>query len=192
MVKSFKTYYRSISKIYALFFLMGIVTGLLFYFKTEDTYEKNLFNTLAESVNQRISTQSDNKSKLLASLHLVNSSLEPRQKAFGNSNLKGFKAGILQPLTVDLMTAQGACGSYALVMARLMEDVGFKARMVQMKANGIYGEHNITEVKVDGSWVVVDPLYDLYFRKPDGNLAPLLMCKIIGIIIKNRFLQGIT
>ena len=150
---------------------MGIVTGLLFYFKTEDTYEKNLFKTLAESVSQRISIHNDNKSKLLASLHIVNSALEPRQKTFGNSNLNGFKAGLLQPLTVDLMTAQGACGSYALVMARLMEDVGFKARMVQMKANGIYGEHNITEVKVDGSWVVVDPLYNLYFKKPDGNLA---------------------
>lgn len=153
---------------------MGIVTGLLFYFKTEDTYEKNIFNTLAISVSQTINIHNDDKSKLLASLHLVNNALGFRQKTFGNSNLKGFKASILQPLTVDLMTAQGACGSYALVMARLMEDVGFEARMVQMKADGIYGEHNIVEVKIDGNWAVVDPLYDLYFKKPDGNLASFI------------------
>lgn len=152
-----------------LFFLMGGVMGLMFYFKTEDTYEKALFKALADDVQRSNPNITDSVTTLLNSVSIVHNAIAPRQKVF--SQINGFKAGVLQPVTVDLMTGQGACGSYALVLARLMDDLGFDARMAQMKVGDTYGGHNIVEVKVNDNWVVVDPLYNLHFTEPGGRLA---------------------
>ena len=40
-----------------------------------------------------------------------------------------------------------------------------------MKANGIYAAHNIVEAKTNHGWAVLDPLFDIYFVKPDHTLA---------------------
>lgn len=148
---------------------MGILMGLLFYFRTEDTYEKGLFSSLAYQVTQTTNSPGDSLTLLLNSLRSTHDAIHSRHQYF--NNVSGFKADILQPVTVDLMTGQGACGSYAMVMARLMEDLGFEARMAQMKVGEVYGGHNIVEVKYAGNWIVLDPLYNLYFKKPNGELA---------------------
>ena len=40
-----------------------------------------------------------------------------------------------------------------------------------MKVNGLYGGHILVEAKTAKGWAVLDGSYDLFFRKPDGNLA---------------------
>ena len=40
-----------------------------------------------------------------------------------------------------------------------------------MKANGTYAAHNIIEVKTEKGWVVLDPTYDVYFIRPDHEMA---------------------
>jgi hypothetical protein len=69
------------------------------------------------------------------------------------------------------MTANGACGSFAIVLARLYDDYNFPVRIAQMKVNGVYAAHNIVEVGTAHGWAVVDPLFDVYFVRPDGKLA---------------------
>ncbi len=40
-----------------------------------------------------------------------------------------------------------------------------------MKANGTFAAHNIVEVRTNHGWVVLDPLFDVYFEKPGQSLA---------------------
>lgn len=148
---------------------MGVMVGLLFYFKTEDTYEKKLFSALAQNVYAVVPDKTDSAALLLKSLHLVHNAVQPRQGTF--SNIGGFKASVFQPVTIDLQTGQGACGSYATVLARLMDDLGLEARMAQMKVGEEYGGHILVEAKIGSDWVVVDPLYNMFLTRPDGKLA---------------------
>lgn len=69
------------------------------------------------------------------------------------------------------MTANGACGSYARVLARILQTAGVKVRFAEMEVNGQSGGHIIIEAKTSAGWVVLDPLYDLYFTTPRGTLA---------------------
>jgi hypothetical protein len=49
--------------------------------------------------------------------------------------------------------------------------MGFPTRIGQMYANGYFGGHMLVEVWSDGRWMVMDPLFDQFFTKPDGSLA---------------------
>jgi hypothetical protein len=88
----------------------------------------------------------------------------------GNSDL-GPEATIFHSTAVDLMTTMGECGSYSEVLARILSNYHYSVRIAQMKVNGIYGGHNVVEVKTDSNWVALDPTYDLYFVRPDNHLA---------------------
>lgn len=141
--------------------------GLLFYFKTEDTYEQNLFRALAAQT--RSLSNGDSTEVLLNGLNLVHTLVQPRQGIF--SEIAGFKAGLFQPVTVDLMSGRGDCGSYSLVFARLLQTLGYDVRIAQMKVGDVYGGHIFTEVKQNGKWIVADPLYNLTFRNSNMQLA---------------------
>lgn len=170
MTKRIKKYYYSINRLYILFFISGILTGLLLYFYTEDNYENKLFEALAFDARRNVVSRNDSDSILLLNgLHVVHNAIKTRSEFFGN--VGGIKAGFIQPITVDLMTGQGACGSYSLVMARLLLELNIDARIVQMKVGDVYGGHNIVEARYKNSWIVVDPLYNLFFKRPDGALA---------------------
>jgi hypothetical protein len=169
LIKRIVSYYKSSNRLYVLFFLSGILTGLLVYFYTEDNYEQNLFVALANDAKKMTKSDKVDSSLLLNSLHVVNGAIKSRGEFF--NNIGGLKAGVIQPLTVDLMTGQGACGSYAVVMARLLGELDIESRIVQMKVGEVYGGHNIVEARYGNSWIVVDPLFDLYFKRRDGALA---------------------
>jgi hypothetical protein len=81
------------------------------------------------------------------------------------------KAQVLKPLSVDLMIAQEACGGFSYVLGRLLQELDTDIRFAQMKVNGMYGGHILIEAKLSHGWVVLDPLYDLYFTRPDGKFA---------------------
>jgi hypothetical protein len=69
-----------------------------------------------------------------------------------------------------LNTAIGSCGSFAGVTARVLRRAGYDARITQMLC-GEVACHIILEVKLDGSWAVMDPFFALTFTRPDGKLA---------------------
>jgi hypothetical protein len=83
----------------------------------------------------------------------------------------GFIANDIRPVSVDFTTGQGACGSASLVLGRLLLCMQYPIRFAHMKVGGVNGGHQVLEVKVNDHWVVLDPLYDLYFVRPDGRMA---------------------
>ena len=157
--------------LYFLTFLNGFLLATLFYFRMEADYERELFQAIRSDVNGKISDHDSQDSVVIKVMHATHNLLTNREAVFEGKPLGGLKADLLHPTTIDLMTANGACGSFSIVLARLYQGYQFPVRIAQMKANGIYAAHNIVEVKTNHGWAVLDPLFDIYFVKPDHTLA---------------------
>lgn len=157
-----------------MFFLSGILIGLMVYFYSEANYEDRVFKQLSKDLNLQISKSSNTTAseKIITTLHFTHNFIEPRQKLFSETEIGGLKSGIIQPLTVDLMTGHGSCGSYTLVMSRLLKEMDIPFRIVQMKVDGKFGGHILLEAEyADEKWAVLDPSYNLYFTDSQGKLA---------------------
>ncbi len=156
-------------------FLNGFLLASLFYFFTEKQYEKKVFTSLAQYVYAQMpegsSSAIQEDSLLINSVHLIHRLGVDRLAIFGDRPVKGVKAEIIQPVGVDLMTAQGACGSHAYMLARLLQEMNVDVRIPQMTVDGQSAGHIIVEAKTSHGWVVLDGLSNAYFKKPDGMLA---------------------
>ena len=165
----FKLLLRFIGNLYFLVFLNGFLLASLFYFRMEANYENELFAAIKNSIDKKITPKDNKDSIVLKIMNTCNSLLGTRSEVFEKSeNIVGLKADFLHPATIDLMTAKGACGSYSLVLARILQNYRYPVRIVQMKAQGRFAAHNIIEVNVNTQWVVLDPLFNTYFIKPGG------------------------
>ena len=160
---------KFVSSSHALLFLHGLMLGLLTWMYVESNYETELFRSLAAHVQQTGANTQD--SLTIKSLHLTHQLEKNRSVLFGSSKVNSVKAQVLKPLSVDLMIAQEACGGFSYVLGRLLQELGTDIRFAQMKVNGMYGGHILIEARLSHGWVVLDPLYDLYFTRPDGKLA---------------------
>jgi hypothetical protein len=138
----------------------------------EANYESQLFQTIQHSINKSIDSNDTQDSIVVKAMHACNSLLSSRSSVFQDDEaLDGFKVDYFHPATVDLMTAKGACGSYSLILARVLQEYHFPVRISQMKANGIFAAHNVIETEINNRWVVLDPTYNLYFTRPDNQMA---------------------
>jgi hypothetical protein len=157
---------------HALVFVNGFLLASLLYFYTEDAYEQELFKTLAGYVKERTPRSKNNEEALLLnSLHLVYSLCEKRAAIFTNKEIHTIKSSLIHPVTDDLMTTNGACGSYSYILSRLLNELKITNRIAQMKVDGLYGGHILVEAKTSKGWVVLDGSYDLYFKRPNGSMA---------------------
>jgi len=159
---------RIFRSLYFLTFLNGFLLATLIYFQMEASYEQKLFKAIQFHVDNKIKFSDGQDSLVVKVMHACNALLTERQSMFSSQEMDGIKAD-LHPTSLDLMTAQGACGSYALVLTRLLKNYDYSVRIAQMKVNGVYAAHNVVEVKTGKSWVVLDPLFNLYFIKPSGR-----------------------
>lgn len=159
---------------YLLIFLNGFLLASLGYFYMEDNYEWKVFNSLVSHIKSTASqkTNTDKTEELIrTSLSLTNFLGQNRMKIFEGQDLESIKSELIHPVSFDLMTGKGACGSYSYILSRLLSELKIPNRIAQMKVDGNYGGHNIVEAKTDKGWVVLDPLYNLYFTRQDGNMA---------------------
>src|SRR5712675_760621 len=138
---------RILSNLYFLTFLNGFLLASLFYFNMEASYEKELFQAIREDINTRIPSGDPEDSLVVQVMHVCHNLLANRESVFKGKSFSGFKSNLLEPSSMDLMTARGACGSYALVLARVLQEYDYPVRIAQMKANGIFADHNIVETK---------------------------------------------
>jgi len=159
---------RIFGNLYFLTFLNGFLLATLFYFRMEGSYEQQLFNAIQSDIDGKIDKNGSKDSLIVKIMHECNALLYERASVFGDQSLGGFKADVIRPTSVDLMTARGACGSYSIVLARLLKNYGYPVRIAQMKAKGVFALHNVVEAKTTSGWVVLDPLFNVYFKKPDG------------------------
>ena len=163
---------RVFGNLYFLTFLNGFLLASLFYFKTEASYEHELFQAIHSDISSNKLNSTDSQDsvaiKVMQACHNLMAGREP---VFEGKQFQGFESSLLAPTSIDLMTARGACGSFAMVLARVLQDYKFKVRIAQMKSNGVYAAHNIVEAKTDHGWVVLDPFFNAYFEKPSHQLA---------------------
>lgn len=155
---------------YILAFFQGLLVSTLFYTDTESRYETALFDHIITSIKSLPANTQHEDSFLLQSMHVTHALLSNRQPLFNMGGFTGFKTDI-NPVTFDLMTANGACGSFSRVLARILQNGGVQVRFAEMVVNNQPGGHIIIEAKTIHGWVVLDPLYDLHFTTPRQTLA---------------------
>jgi hypothetical protein len=154
-----------------LLFINGILLSSCFYFKTESKYEDALFEGIVDEIKSQTHPDDNLDSFFVSAMRMTRTLEYNRQQIFGGKKISGVKAVFFRPATIDLMTGDGACGSYSTVLARMLKAAGYQVRIAQMTVNGIIGGHMVVEVKKRSDWIVLDPLLQQYFKKPDGSMA---------------------
>jgi hypothetical protein len=162
---------RVFGNLYFLTFLNGFLFASLFYFKMEANYEKELFHAIHSDISSKINASDSQDSIVAKVMHACHNLMGTRGDVFKGSDFQGFKSGVIDATSIDLMTANGACGSYSMVLARVLQGYKFDVRIAQMKSNGVFAAHNIVETRTNHGWVVLDPLFDTYFISPTKHLA---------------------
>ena len=154
-----------------LFFINGLLLSTCFYFKTESKYEDALFESIVDKIKSVANPDHNIDSFFVSAMQMTHTLEYNRQNIFSGKKMLGLKAELFRPATIDLMTGDGACGSYSTVLARILKSGGYQVRIAQMTVDGIIGGHMVVEVKKRSNWIVLDPLLQQYFKKPDGMLA---------------------
>lgn len=163
---------RAFLSLYFLVFFNGFLIACLFFFHILSVYEDGLFNSIKSSIDATIKADDTPDSIFVKSMNSIHDLMHNRADVFtGNPSNLGPQAGIFHSLAVDLNTTDGACGSYSEVLARVIRGYKYPVRIAQMMAFGKFGRHMIVEAYNGRHWVVLDPSYNLYFVRPDGQLA---------------------
>jgi len=159
------------TNLYLLAFLNGLILANLYYFRTEDLYERDLFTAIVQNV--KLSLRTENKDTFLVhAVRMTHELLHERQDIFQNAQIATITDGnYFQSVRKDLMAAKGSCGSNAKVLARILKANACEVRIGQMTVNNSFGAHIVVETKINNNWAIVDPLYNVYFRNPNGSLA---------------------
>ncbi len=145
---------------------------LIVYTYLEDQYEQETFHSLQAYVLKSFNGKPVNEDTAFArGMHLVYGLETMHRQVFSAAAVGGFIANDIHPVSYDFTTGQGACGSSSLVLGRLLLSMHYTVRFAHMEVDGQPGGHHILEVKLRDRWVVADPLYDLYFVRPDGRMA---------------------
>lgn len=163
---------NALLKISLLLFINGMLLSGIFHFRTESKYEDAIFGSIVDKIREDAGKSQNIDSFFLASMRMAHKLEYNRQTIFSGKKLEGLKATFFRPATVDLMTGDGACGSYSTVLARILKAGGYKVRIAHMAVKGLLGGHMVVEArKKNDNWIVMDPLLVQYFKKPDGTLA---------------------
>jgi hypothetical protein len=148
---------------------IGALLVLAIQSKVQDNFEKSYFDDLAKTVLSE-HPKAEEDSVILGALHLTHRLLESRAKILATeASLPS--CSYAASLTQDLLTAGGACGSYADVLCELLQCLGFRTRIAQMSVGGQFGGHIVTETQTSRGWVVLDAMFDQFFTTPDHRLA---------------------
>jgi hypothetical protein len=135
---------------------------------------------LKEEVMPRVDGQSE--AEILESALFVAFDIPPHRDA-GNAPDYGIQHPILRVLgpSADLIHMKGGhCGRRARLLMAILEQYDIPARKVHL-INDRFAEfnhnhhyvHAVVEARIDGEWVVADPLYNIIYRTPQGALASL-------------------
>jgi hypothetical protein len=131
-------------------------------------YEDELYDRLVDQFVQPEMSQQETAQSLL---HATHGLLQSRQTLFSGGGYHNIRDKYFRSADIQLIDAQGDCGSYSHVLGRLLQRAGFEVRLIQMRCGARWGCHILIEAKVGGRFVGLDPLYNLAFVRPDGMLA---------------------
>lgn len=152
----------------AIGFLHGAMLTAMLFLWMMSSYDDGLYDQIMALT---IESGMDEEQKVFALMHKTNQLLKPRSELFGGGEYINWRDTFFRSGDMQLIDAKGSCGSHTHVLARLLQRAGIEIRIAQMKCGDIWGAHILLEAKVDGKWAILDPFYDLSFRKEDGRLA---------------------
>lgn len=170
-MKLVKKIFIALTNLYFLIFLNGFLLASLIYCKIEATYESEIFNAIAHHIVRDSAGKNNQDTFLLRALNLANDFEHNRLDVFKFQSLAGVKANMLHPVTMDLITGHGACGSASAILARILKSYDYKVRFVQMITNTNNVGHILIEVYKNNQWIVLDPLYNFYLKDATGKFA---------------------
>lgn len=153
------------------YFLLGLLSCMFMWFRTESAYETELFKNINEKILHSLPPHPSRDTFALAALHMTHFLQERRNLVFGEMPFNSLKFRYIHPATVDLMTGNGACGSYSQVLARILKSYDMKVRFGQMMVHGQPAGHIFVETLTESGWIVLDPLYNTAYTRPDGRFA---------------------
>ncbi len=155
-----------------IIFFAGFFLSLSIIFKIDANYTEELFNQLGKHILQEASLNHDNvEQTVIRAMNVTYSMQKDNRKNLFQYTPKSFKAKYMRSTELDLLDATGACGSASLVLARTYMSMGFPTRIGQMFASGNFGGHILVEVWSNDRWMVMDPLFNQAFYRPDSTLA---------------------
>jgi len=93
----------------------------------------------------------------------------PRLDFYGRQALPEPSGFLPRAPSEALLTAQGACGDFALVFTRLLQVSGERAKLMQMICRNGTSCHVITEVDLNGKWIVMDSILNFSPTDRQGN-----------------------
>jgi hypothetical protein len=157
-----------------LMFVNGFILASILYFFVQSKYENGLFAVIHTDIESHLDGDDTHDSVVVKAMHVCHDLMSNRQSTFEHPTTDlnlGPAAGFFHSTAVDLMTAKGACGSFSEVLARIIKTFHYPVRIAQMKAGGVYAAHNVVEVYTGSHWVLLDPIYNLYFVDRNNHLA---------------------
>jgi len=153
-------------------FCAGFFLSLTLTFKIDADYNEELFNQLGKYVLEQSQLKRENPSQtLVRAMHTTFSLQKDNKNNLFKYPVHSFKALYMRSSDLELLDVTGACGSASLVLARTYMSMGFPTRIGQMYAYGHFGGHMVVEVWSNDRWMVMDPLFNQVFYKPDSSLA---------------------
>src|SRR6185437_8367123 len=174
MGQFFVSFRKAFRNLYVLTFLNGFLIACLLFFHILSVYENGLFDSIKSSIDATANGGATPDSILIKSMHACHELMHSRADVFiGNTRRLGPEGGILHSAAVDLNTTDGACGSYSEVLARVLRSYNYPIRIAQMMAGGKYGAHMVVEAYDGSRWVALDPSYNVFYVRQDGQLASI-------------------
>ncbi len=152
--------------------LFGFVVASSTYLYLEYRYEQKTLLAFVESIcqNENLNVQ-DEKAVVLAAMSKTHQLMYRNQNETIHLQLNTLEDAITSPLLKYGLTQDGGCGGNTLVLAQILQGMGYQVRPVQMSIQGTYGGHIILETRINGSWAVLDPMYNVHFTNANGTLA---------------------
>lgn len=157
--------------------LVGLLVGFTLILSTLGAwfwiladYEDEVFRTIAKGA---LKESPGVEAPVLALLHAAHRAVAPGHAVFRAKPYVNLTDSLLRTPLNDLIDGRGGCGSYATVLARLLQVSDYEFRIVQMHCGNQRGCHILVEAKTPTGWVALDAMYDLAFRTPAGALASM-------------------
>jgi hypothetical protein len=155
-----------------LYLIMGFLFASVGYLYLEYRYEQKTLDAITSSIyNTPGLNRYNNEQVVLAAMKKTNVLMTAKETGHMGLELSSVENTFTSPILRFAITKDGACGGNSLVLAQILKGMGFDVRPAQMKVAGKFGGHIVLEVKINGAWAVLDPLFNLSFKHPEGRLA---------------------
>ncbi len=135
------------------------------------SYENKIVDNI---IKKTITSQMSAEQQVLALMKQTVNLAENRADLLASAPADTIRQLYFSSIDTDLIESRGICGSYSRILARLLYRAGYEIRIAQIQAApGTEVTHIALETKLGNQWVLLDPRYNLVYRKPDGTLASL-------------------